>query len=286
MGMKDKAYFVVPGFQKAGTTYLHTMLIQHPDIYLTKSKELEYFSRDFGKSAYENYFNQIGSEVYYGDISPQYLYTPGTAKNIRKYRHDTKIIILIRDPIERFISHARMGERRCEIESLDSLLRESDLTIKETDYYKYTLYQTMIIEYIDQFPLEQILFVESDLLLKNPEKALYEIENFLQVSHFKYKGIGAEVHKGGSVRFRQISSLINFMIGLLKPYKSFIASFVSLRNVSKILFLIETKWNVKRENQTTLSEENYRKLLRIFKSQYKYIESLKKEKGCNFVFRG
>lgn len=280
--MTNKIYFTVPGFQKAGTTYLHKMLIQHSDIYLTKSKELEYFSKKINSITYEENFDKVRFEKCYGDISPQYLYNLGTAKKIKRYRKDAKIIILIRDPIERFLSHARMGVRRGEITSIDSLLNECDSSIKKTEYYKYTLYDKMIKEYLNCFPLEQFLFIDSNLLLNHPQEALYKIENFLQVEHFDYKDVNVQVHKGGVVKFETITSIINFLESRLKPYKRYIKSVVSLRYISKILFLIETQWNVKSEDPMLLSSENQSKLLRIFQYQYKYIKSLENQKHINF----
>ena len=103
-GEANPPSFFCVGAMKCGTTSLHDYLALHPEMTLPVEKETDFFVRhltDLTIDAYEAKFEvgKVGAEC-----CPQYLYYPREMKIL--YPKAT-VLILVRDPVERFISHWR-----------------------------------------------------------------------------------------------------------------------------------------------------------------------------------
>ena len=108
---------LIVGAAKSGTTSLHNYLNQHPDIFMCNPKEPHFLiNNEIGsgripkgilhKHEYENLFIESNGVRYRGESSVMYLTYPKLAiKNIKKYlSDDVKIIIMLRNPVERAYS--------------------------------------------------------------------------------------------------------------------------------------------------------------------------------------
>ncbi|MEM8503217.1 MAG: sulfotransferase [Cyanobacteria bacterium P01_D01_bin.1] len=102
--MVQPSFFLV-GAPKCGTTAFCTYLDQHPDIFISKPKELNYFDTDFetkrrvsGLSEYLSKFFEGGGRIC-GEGSTSYLYSRAAAENIYRFNPGAKIIIMLRDPV-------------------------------------------------------------------------------------------------------------------------------------------------------------------------------------------
>ena len=108
---------LIVGAAKSGTTSLHNYLNQHPDIFMCNPKEPHFLiNNEIGpgripggvlhKHEYENLFTKATSVRYRGESSVMYLTYPKVViKNIKKYlSDDVKIIIMLRNPVERAYS--------------------------------------------------------------------------------------------------------------------------------------------------------------------------------------
>lgn len=110
-----KPSFLCIGAQRCGTTRLHRILSEHPDIKMTKSgvgafdKEIHYFDRFvLNKSLtwYENHFSNSGVS---GEITPAYsTLSEASVKSIKQYLPDAKILFVVRNPLDRIWSQIRM----------------------------------------------------------------------------------------------------------------------------------------------------------------------------------
>ena len=120
--------FLVVGASKAGTTSVYEYLRQHPEIYMSRVKEPHYFSflggmPDFqgvnddrfkaavvtDEQQYRGLFDAVGGEAAVGEASVSYLYYPAAAENIHATIPECRIIILLRDPVERALSQYRQN---------------------------------------------------------------------------------------------------------------------------------------------------------------------------------
>jgi hypothetical protein len=100
--------FLVIGTAKAGTTSLYTLLGTHPRICLSRPKETWFFDGSEQARSIDryvsNHFSHCGSDTVRGEIATSYLYVPYVAERIALGMPHTRLIAILRDPIERAYS--------------------------------------------------------------------------------------------------------------------------------------------------------------------------------------
>ncbi|MGL5796372.1 MAG: sulfotransferase domain-containing protein, partial [Waterburya sp.] len=106
---KEKAPdFIIIGAGKSGTTSLYKYLEYHPQILLPNKKELRFFDKNFilGHEWYLAQFPTLTdqSQGLTGEASPSYLFMPHAAQRIKDFAPNIKLIVMLRNPVERFIS--------------------------------------------------------------------------------------------------------------------------------------------------------------------------------------
>ncbi len=187
-------HFIVLGTQKGGTTTLHKLLMQHPGIYLPEQKELHYFTFHTNKPAswYASHYNLSHSKQKRGEITPYYLFHPEVPKRIQTLLPSVKLIVLLRDPLERTLSqyfHAkRLGFEHL---SLEEALNAEQSRLKTGNMYSHqkhsylsrSLYLEQLSRYERLFPESQLLILRSEDLFTDPKKIWRTIENFIGVFH-------------------------------------------------------------------------------------------------------
>jgi Sulfotransferase family len=105
------------GAAKAGTTSVYDELVRHPAIFMSPVKEPHFFSRirpsperaDFfphvsGQDEYIGLFEAVTDQQLVGEASTSYLWDPEAAERIRRVAPEARILIMLRDPVERAYS--------------------------------------------------------------------------------------------------------------------------------------------------------------------------------------
>lgn len=103
--------FLGIGAQKAGTTWLYRNLRKHPDLYLPEQKELHYFDWHFHQPlrSYARHFQAAGDRRK-GELTPGYgILPPERVAFVRRLLPDLRLLLLLRNPIERAWSQALMN---------------------------------------------------------------------------------------------------------------------------------------------------------------------------------
>lgn len=186
-----KLDFLVIGSQKAGTTSIHQLLKQHKSVYLPLKKELKYFfhASEFekGEAYYHSYFQDAREDQIKGEASPGYIAHPESAKRIFDYNPKIKLILTIRNPIDRAYSQYWHKRRNLKVsESFDCLLsRDLDHHLYEqgsNGLFSRGLYIEYIEQYLKYFPREQLLILDFDELKASPIKFFEKISNFLNIT--------------------------------------------------------------------------------------------------------
>lgn len=202
----NKLDFLVIGAQKAGTTALYKYLQQHPNIsFPITGKEVPFFSND---ANYERGLNQFIQQNYHsnndnqilGKVSPQYLLDNRVPKRIEKTIPQTKLIVILRNPIERAFSHYLMSvnrdlEKRSFKEAITELLEEKQLnyarqlTANESNkaetscYIVWGEYARLLSSYRRFFERNQLLIIFNENLRNNRRETLNEVFEFINVSN-------------------------------------------------------------------------------------------------------
>jgi len=174
--------FIVIGGMKCGTTSLHRYLDLHPEIGMSGQKELAYFVTEWnwgqGEAWYRTQFDP--RQRVRGESSPQYTSFP-------KYTHvpermhtlvpEAKLIYVVRDPIERLVSHYRhnVASGRDDRELAEALAEP------DSDYLARSQYFRQLERYLAVYSADRILIVDQhDLRHRRPE-TLREVFSFLEV---------------------------------------------------------------------------------------------------------
>lgn len=221
--------FLIIGAAKAGTTSLYDWLNQHPQIYMTPTKETNFFAfegeeisypkgsisegyLDGFKTSFESYMEQfqgVTNEIAIGEASPSYLYHTKAAARIKYYCPDVKLIAILRDPVERaysqFLHHAREGFENCS--DFSAALREEDNRILNKWWWGYFyvdggFYYTQLQRYFEKFDSSKIkVYLYEDLrsnrydLIKDIFQFLEVDDNFIPDTSTKYNVTGVPKNK-------------------------------------------------------------------------------------------
>lgn len=178
--------FVGIGAQKAGTTWLYEMLSQHPDISFPLGKEVHYWNRAFPAQSVEDYLAKFQHPTLSeGEITPAYAFLPtATIEEIHKYQPDLKIIFIIRNPVDRAWSSAKMALGRAEMEYHEA----SDAWFIDHFNSRGSLvrgdYEACLRKWRAVYDAEQLLVLKFDDLKHAPEEILSRCCHHVGIKEF------------------------------------------------------------------------------------------------------
>lgn len=114
--MKTYPNFIGVGARKAGTTWLSECLREHPEIFMSTPKEISYFGSKYQRRSrtedwYFSHFENPQNCKVIGEFSPSYLANEDAANRIFSDLGQIKIIVVLRNPVERFLSDYKHGIR-------------------------------------------------------------------------------------------------------------------------------------------------------------------------------
>ena len=181
--------FCIIGSQKAGTSSLWHVLRQHPELFLPQQKELNFFFRDQeykrGDSAYASHFESAGPQQLCGEASPGYLCHPMVPGRMARLIPNAKLIVVLRDPIERAYSQYWDNRRwLMESDTFEELLKRpmhQVFTPGKRNYFSrgcYSIYLERVYQYYESSQVHVVWFAE---LKSQPEKVYRAIFKFLGV---------------------------------------------------------------------------------------------------------
>lgn len=204
--------FIIPGFQKCGTTALWLNLKQHPKLNTTEHKELDFFMSNRvtrfrnkinlpkfenagSKAAYKGMFKSNPGELWF-ECSPNYSNNTykSTLQNILSVYdnvNDIKLIFSVRDPVSRAFSaynHYRQQEPISRDWGWDS--SKGFLWNTENNNAFHSVYADVITHYAEFIPKSNIHVVVQEWMVSNPEREYNKIFDFLGVPR-----VGIENHK-------------------------------------------------------------------------------------------
>jgi hypothetical protein len=98
--------FLYIGPDKAGSSWLHEVLLAHPQVYMTPAKDLYFFDRYFDKGVgwYASHFERAGDEPVVGEVCQDYLFHPEAAERIGATLDSPRFMVTLRDPVDRAFS--------------------------------------------------------------------------------------------------------------------------------------------------------------------------------------
>lgn len=205
--------FLIIGAAKSGTTSLWAYLRQHPEVFLPDVKEPNYFA--FGPAgpslagpapadllqaklyrrtvtapeAYLDLFEPAPEGTMAGEASVRYLYYSSAAPRIGSALPDARLVVILRDPVERLVSHYEMN-RAAGIEplSLPSALEEEDARVAagwgwDWHYSRLGQYAEQVRRYQDALDAGRLLVLEYPTFRDRPLETYADVCRHLGVDH-------------------------------------------------------------------------------------------------------
>ncbi len=210
--------FICIGAIKAGTTWLHACLAEHPQVSTPATKEIEYFNNryDLGPEWYKSFFRDVSGTVA-GESTPGYFHDARCAERIYATNRDMKLILCFRNPIDRAFSHFLMDQRSSD----EPLAKKKNLFDKmvrqeETKYTQFGLYAKQLQPYLELFPASQFHYIWFDEIENSPEQLIGSAYDYLGIDSDFLPGIlRKKVNESSRYRnlsiFRKLQNVTRFL---------------------------------------------------------------------------
>jgi hypothetical protein len=204
MAERPKVSFLIAGAQKGGTTALFDYLSDYSDLTLPPTKELHFFddeTQDWARPDYDVYharFPEVGAAEGprpCGEATPIYMWWPNGLERIATYNPAMRLIVSLRDPVERAWSQWRMEYARgVETQPFAWCIRAGRQRAfdagppehlwghhREFSYVERGYYGEQMARLLSLFPREQVLVLTSEALKRQPEATLGRVRAFLDL---------------------------------------------------------------------------------------------------------
>ncbi len=180
--------FAVGGTQRSGTTALWHWLGAHPDVFMAPGKELHFFDShwDEGLESYEKSFEGWSGQAAIGEVTPNYVFHPDAMKRMVSVLPDVRIVMSVREPVDRAYSHywARRSRGHEERDFAD-VVGDEPAVISVGDGTGYLFargrYMTQIERTLEVLPRQQLLVVLFDDIDQRPTETYARICRFIGV---------------------------------------------------------------------------------------------------------
>jgi len=212
--MSVKVSFLCVGAQKCGTTTLRAYLREHPQLDVPEN-EVHFFDDEsfnwetsIPLSDYHGHFRSLAVDtpaahevvlpisecLIAGEVTPIYMYWLPCLQRIYRYNPCMKIIIFLRNPIDRAHSHWSMEYLRgSENFSFSEAIRLEESRLDGASYRQHRVYSYIdrgyyyrqIVRFYDIFPAENICILSAENFYIEPDYTLGQISRFLKISNFE-----------------------------------------------------------------------------------------------------
>ena len=235
--------FLVIGAKRCGTTSLYQHLPEHPCISKSPYDNMGFFNDNFhlGVNWYKSFFpttftrdkikSKFGGFLAF-DVTTKYMEEESTANNVYQTKPNMKIIIILRNPVDRAYSQYHLSVRQTAErrsfedvveENMNRLNKESHehyeikprFSAKEDNYLKKGLYALQLRYWLKIFPRENILTVSTEEFESNQQIIYNKIFEFLNISKFEVKNT-KKMEKGNYPPIK--SETRNLLLDYFRPH--------------------------------------------------------------------
>src|SRR5947208_2269475 len=188
--------FVLAGAQKSGTTALHYFLSRHPKITMGDQQEIHFFDNDalfVSEPDYEQlhqHYPLLAASTLAGDCTPVYIYWKPAMERIWKYNPKIKLLILLRNPVDRAFAHWNMQrfKGREPLDFLEAVRKEKERSqesapqqLRRFAYVTRGMYSQQIERVFNFFPPKQVKLFKFEEFQKTNREMLTAVFEFLGV---------------------------------------------------------------------------------------------------------
>ena len=285
--------FLIIGAAKAGTSTLYDWLNQHPQIYMSTIKETNFFALvndDLSYDSrsvvgeylsecitdiktYQKQFKGVLNAIAIGEASPMYLYSSEAVNNIHKYIPTVKLIVILRDPIERAYSnflHHIQRNLETTYNFIEGIEQEKERIQNNWwwgfHYINAGFYYAQLKRYYERFDANQIKVVLYEDLIQNSLDTLRDILSFLGVDKNFVPDMSIQRSKSGIPD----NKLLHNILTQRNPIKTIFKPLIPSRLRQRMIIGLKNK-NLTKPN---LESEVRKQLIPIFREDVVQLQSL------------
>lgn len=168
------------GAQKCASSWVHAALGIHPEICVSEPKEIDFFSYYFdrGYRWYEQHFEFGAEQSVRFEASPSYLHDPRTPHRVFAYNPAMKILLLLRDPVDRAYSNHLHEVIKGHIGKISF----AEGLANNPSYIEQGLYATHLTRWLSVFPRDQVLVLLAEDIAADPDAAAASVYAFAGVT--------------------------------------------------------------------------------------------------------
>ena len=181
---------IIIGVKKGGTRALIDMLKSHPQI-KSANGEVHFFDREenFRKGIrwYVQHMPFTTQSQVTMEKSPSYFVIPDVPQRMHTLSPDLKLILIVRNPIDRAISdycQLHNPERNSKNLSFEDLVLSNNHVNDAVAVIRVSTYDVHMARWLQYFHLKQIHIVDGDALIRNPAPEVIKVEHFLGITQF------------------------------------------------------------------------------------------------------
>ncbi|HTM07349.1 MAG TPA: sulfotransferase [Verrucomicrobiae bacterium] len=252
--------FFIVGAARAGTTSLYEYLRPIEGVYLSPVKEPRYFSTVAepqsyapppirSEAEYLKLFNAVKNQAAIGEASPQYLCDPAAPEAIHAAAPGARIIMVLRDPVERafshYLLHRRMGVQPLPVE----------VALKDDSYLRHGLYAGPVEKYLALFGSGSVKILLFDDFIRDTPRSVQEVLRFLGVQ--ASPGPTAEIHNAYGPPRGRLRSMMYQNVGLKIAARRFFSDRLRRKAREKIFLGKAAKPSMSPECRKFLEEFYY-----------------------------
>lgn len=202
--------FLGLGAERAGTSWIYACLYEHPGI-CAPEKEMHFFSRERywrkGFEWYESRFESCNPDQRVGEFSTSYLHHPEAPRRIHEWYPSVKLIVSLRNPVERALSSFRNEVVAGDITAASTF---EEALEQRSRYLEIGRYASHLERYLKLFSRDQILVLVYENARDDPAGFIRRIYDFLGVeSGFEPSMLKRTVNPGREPRVPGFAGLLN-----------------------------------------------------------------------------
>jgi hypothetical protein len=292
--------FIIAGSAKSGTTAIHLMLDQHPDVYMSAIKETNYFIHGYESTRnyvehrgqltlenqsesditdtlakYETLFEGASEGQILGEASPWYLINDQVPERIKAHNPNTKVIVILRNPSDvafaNFVHQIRDRAESLSVEQIEEVFNPEHYKVKNlhpfASHLRLPEYSTHLPAYLNVFDPSVLHIMIYEEFLSDRSKAVGELFEFLGLS----KDVPIDVDKRVNISGMPKSDKLQDYIQGSMRFKKLVGLVVSKKSRRKIRAVIEA---LNTGSKATMDDKIRKRFDDLYTKDLEFVESL------------
>ena len=212
-----KVNLLIIGAARSATTSISRILATHPDICFSTVKEPQFFSKPDWRewlTQYERLFKCDNKKIY-AEGSTNYSKYPNFNRNIHRdifdYNPDMKFIYLMRNPLDRILSHYNFAvERGLTTSGINEEIDKNSIYIESSKYFH------QIDHYLKYFTIDRFKLILFEDLISDPDKCIASLYDFLEIKWHDYSSRDLHSNKSsaghiGHIRYDNPKNIVDYI---------------------------------------------------------------------------